>query len=241
MKQTIGIIETKGLISAVAAVDSILKNTIVEFLGFEFIGGGIVISKFSGTSISIDFALKEGREQSEKHGGFIASVSIDLENYQMQKLFSKNKSINSEFLQNETPAKEPSVPVSKNISKNNIDSALEGGVKTISKKSNKISKPDSLVEKHSKEKKQISSEENLFHQSETIERLKREALGTTKKETIKNDFVSGENKNQGDVNNMNVHELRHYVRGIDDFPIKGRQISRASRDELMMHFNSLKR
>lgn len=39
--------------------------------------------------------------------------------------------------------------------------------------------------------------------------------------------------------NMNVHELRHYVRGIKNFPIKGRQISRANRDELIDHYKSL--
>src|SRR3989339_613824 len=39
---------------------------------------------------------------------------------------------------------------------------------------------------------------------------------------------------------LNVHKLRHLARSFENFPIKGRQISRANRDELIEHFNSIR-
>ena len=42
------------------------------------------------------------------------------------------------------------------------------------------------------------------------------------------------------INQMNVHKLRHYARKFPDFPIKGREISRANRDELVEWFKSIK-
>ena len=39
---------------------------------------------------------------------------------------------------------------------------------------------------------------------------------------------------------MNVHKLRNYARSFPDFPIKGREISRANRIELVEFFNKLK-
>lgn len=237
MEQIIGIIETKGLISAVAAVDSLLKNTDVNFLGFDFIGNGVVISKFSGTSVSIEYALKEGREQAEKHLGFIASVSIDSENEQVQKLLKNNKSFNFFLTSKIIVEKKRTIPVSK---KSGSDKAiLAYQAKTGSKKINKITKHFRVDEKKQEMNEQTVSDDNLFGQSDTIERLKREALGITEKKTAKRSHFSSDTNHEVEVKNMNVHELRHYVRSIKNFPIKGRQISRANRDELIKYFNSL--
>lgn len=42
-----------------------------------------------------------------------------------------------------------------------------------------------------------------------------------------------------EIENYNVHQLRHLARQTEGFPIKGREISRANRDELMNHFREL--
>ena len=41
------------------------------------------------------------------------------------------------------------------------------------------------------------------------------------------------------INKMNVHKLRHYAREFPEFPIRGRAISRANRDELVELFKSI--
>lgn len=38
---------------------------------------------------------------------------------------------------------------------------------------------------------------------------------------------------------LNVHELRKLARSVEDFPIKGRDISKANRSELIEHFKSI--
>ena len=38
---------------------------------------------------------------------------------------------------------------------------------------------------------------------------------------------------------MNVHQLRRFARDIEEFPIKGREISRANRGELLDFFKAL--
>lgn len=45
---------------------------------------------------------------------------------------------------------------------------------------------------------------------------------------------------QEELQNLNVHELRKLARGIENFPIKGRDISRANRQTLIDYFNSLR-
>jgi hypothetical protein len=38
---------------------------------------------------------------------------------------------------------------------------------------------------------------------------------------------------------LNVHQLRRFARGVEEFPIKGREISRANRTELLDYFKTL--
>ena len=42
------------------------------------------------------------------------------------------------------------------------------------------------------------------------------------------------------ISHMNVHKLRHYAREFPNFPIKGREISRANRSELVELFRTIK-
>ncbi len=43
-----------------------------------------------------------------------------------------------------------------------------------------------------------------------------------------------------ELNGMNVHQLRKLARGIENFPIHGRQISKANRQQLLDYFKSLR-
>ncbi|MFH0735962.1 MAG: BMC domain-containing protein [bacterium] len=45
---------------------------------------------------------------------------------------------------------------------------------------------------------------------------------------------------QEDLEKMNVHDLRHLARSIAGFPIKGRQISKANRPQLIEYFNTIR-
>ncbi len=68
--------------------------------------------------------------------------------------------------------------------------------------------------------------------SGTLVRLRKEALG-------KEEITATVDTN--DIESMNVHQLRHMARSIPEFPIKGREISRANRNELLNYFKNLKK
>ena len=51
---------------------------------------------------------------------------------------------------------------------------------------------------------------------------------------------SGDIPPKSDLQKLNVHELRKLARSFDSFPIKGRDISKANRQELIDHFESLR-
>ncbi|MFA4924101.1 MAG: hypothetical protein WC557_07930, partial [Ignavibacteriaceae bacterium] len=88
----------------------------------------------------------------------------------------------------------------------------------------------------------------------TVERLKAEALKDlyseevgsdekTKEEETANvkerDDVTDSSFSFEDLESFNVHQLRKLARGVEMFPIHGREISRANRETLLAYFNSL--
>ncbi len=60
----------------------------------------------------------------------------------------------------------------------------------------------------------------------------------------KEEIESGEGESEIPPNwalqKLNVHELRKLARSIDNFPIKGREISKANRTKLIEYFNSIR-
>jgi hypothetical protein len=123
------------------------------------------------------------------------------------------------------------------------------------------SKPDESLEKKiesvKSEVEKLDEILDLTKPLSTIERLRIEALGLEskknkskeiplpriKKETgLKSTNESSENRDIdfNAISQMNVHKLRHYAREFPNFPIKGREISRANRSELVELFRTIK-
>ena len=72
---------------------------------------------------------------------------------------------------------------------------------------------------------------------EEVERLKKEALG--KESEIPGTGKTGKEINMEELETFNVHQLRRMARSTENFPIKGREISRANRRQLLDYFKSL--
>ncbi|MBM3862328.1 MAG: BMC domain-containing protein [Verrucomicrobia bacterium] len=60
MKQAIGIIETKGLVSLLEAADAALKAADIRMTGWEKIGSGICTGFFSGDVAAVKAGLDAG-------------------------------------------------------------------------------------------------------------------------------------------------------------------------------------
>lgn len=101
------------------------------------------------------------------------------------------------------------------------------------------------------------AEPEIKHAKSILDRLKAEALSDLKTEgkNIKeeNVDVSGKEKlnvplpqkdfsqSLEELETFNVHQLRKIARGVETFPIHGREISRANRDTLLAFFRSVKK
>ncbi len=93
---------------------------------------------------------------------------------------------------------------------------------------------------------------SLFEQTAPIQK-KRGRASVPKKEELQEEIVIDESKEKinsdltlkvvppaEELASLNVHKLRHLAREFENFPIKGRQISRANRDELREHFEKIR-
>jgi len=87
------------------------------------------------------------------------------------------------------------------------------------------------------EAKPDPEEETLFEE-EIIE--EREIESESEEETGEDTLFDVDSTSIEDIENMNVHELRKLARSVEDFPIKGREISKANRQALINYFKSIR-
>ena len=112
-----------------------------------------------------------------------------------------------------------------------------------------------VLKKTSKDGNKVSSEQlgPLFTlNNETIARLREEALGRKSDLVVEKSESDQENEENIDrvtnvsedfslanINSLNVHQLRRLARDTENFPIMGREISKANRQELLEHFRRI--
>ena len=179
-------------------------------------------------------------------------------------IFKKVTEINEEVLPFEPEAKK-NIPESKRQKSKQLSVTKISRVRNVKKfnnipKSESLTSPENSLPESTDKVYKAPEENNEFLESEkpvsTIERLRMEALGLESKKRIsktnplvvekkpeesKMPILSNEiGKVDFDaIKKMNVHKLRHYAREFLEFPIKGREISRANRDELVELFKSI--
>lgn len=287
MVNSIGLIESKGLVALIEVADVILKNSPVNILGIHKLENGLISLAVSGNSDYVKAAVDAGVEAGKRVGEIHSFSVIDNPQKELINLFgdlfpeAKLKEINKIDVKTETalePEKHKLEEISKEIisvnpvvrseSKRekskpilvtNVD-PIKIVKKTVDKKSEKIKPVDSEKEtkKNIDEKliQQKDEEDETKKSISTIERLRLEALGLKKKDRT-NDNVKSDSEIPNEkvnkinlalesrdidfsaIDEMNVHKLRNYARKFPEFPIKGREISRANRDELVKLFKSL--
>lgn len=240
MNNSIALIEVKGFCASVTAVDSILKNSNVN-IQIEEIKNGNVLLKLKGNLPQIKYAFNLAVESINR----ITSVM----NSSMLEKF--DSSIEEKFFNNHKLSKTKSVKPKEEKSQVNVE--LPHKEKIVKESSTKVQSKQvrkSVEEKTTAQKKEEHSEKSSEPNLSTIERLRLEALGKggknivltkeQKSEKPKPKVVSSYNvKRLSDLEGLNVHKLRRVARDFEEFPIKGRQISIANRDELMVYFKQI--
>ena len=72
MKESLGIIETRGLTAAIEAADAMLKAANVEIVGTEKIGSGLVTVIVRGDVGAVKAATAVGAEAAQRIGELVA-------------------------------------------------------------------------------------------------------------------------------------------------------------------------
>jgi microcompartment protein CcmL/EutN len=211
--RALGMIETRGLIASIEAADAMVKAAKVQLIGKEKVQGGLVTILVVGETAAVKSAIDAGAAAAQRVGELVSTHIIPRPDDQIDGIIGDVKPVERKPRKQEEeiiPEKEPELNV----------------------------KPKKIEEKKSfEEVKPVQRASS----SSTIDRLKKEALGKSitldkpdkTRSTDKFDFTMSE------LEVMNVHQLRRFARDIESFPIKGREISRANRGELLDFFKAL--
>ncbi|MEJ5350493.1 MAG: BMC domain-containing protein [Melioribacteraceae bacterium] len=211
MDLALGLIETKGLIGAIEAADAMVKTANVKLVSKEKISAGLVTVKIVGEVAAVQAAVEAGAAAAQRVSQLISAHVIPRPDDQLNDIIYSDNKLNS--------------PEQKNVLKeeNSVNPTL-------------FDQPDSAEEVHSIKKKKKEPESRLEElRKEAIEELtENEFVKETKEETVK------EVPSEEELSKLNVHKLRHLARSFENFPIKGREISRANREELIAYFNQIR-
>lgn len=215
--KALGMVETRGLIASIEAADAMVKAAQVQLLGKEKVQAGLVTIFVLGETAAVKSAIDAGSAAAQRVGELVSTHIIPRPDDQIDELISGKA-----FDDNTSGKKAPIVE------------------NKASQRTKQIPKQDEEVLEETKPKPKPKSDPE-HTSSSTIDRLKKEALGVTLdvERTAKGKPKSGLKYSMSELEVMNVHQLRRFARDIENFPIKGREISRANRGELLDFFKTL--
>ena len=254
MPKALGLIETRGLVAAIEAADAMVKAANVKIVGKEQTNPALITIKIVGDVAAVKSAVDAGAAAAQKVGELVSIHVIPQPDKQMLSLFPELEDDDSSLLeQDEIPANIlidiPIEPVKHpKLEKTAKPEIKEKIIEIPEEKTPKIQ--PKLRTSDLEVKSESQSLGNLFTaQNNTISRLRQEALGKVDSYKKKITPADPENKNvvpehkeklnvpkSEDLESLNVHQLRRLARDTENFPIKGREISKANRQELLEFF-----
>lgn len=230
MQLALGLIETKGLIGAIEAADAMVKAANVKLVSKENITAALVTVKIIGETAAVKSAVDAGAAAAQRVGQLVSAHVIPRPDDQIDELIY--------------PPQLESEPKIRVIKEKSIEEKV---IPTEDKTLPKEEIPIQLEEKVELE------QDSLFGSVEPKAKKRGRPAGSTKviiakpeeaeQEIAQKEVVSSLPKvvpSTEELSELNVHKLRHLAREFENFPIKGRQISRANRDELREFFEKIR-
>ena len=224
MQQALGLVETKGLVASIEAADAMLKASRVRLVGKERALAGLITIVVVGDVAAVKASVDAGAAAAQRVGELVSVHVIPKPDDQIAAILpieDRKETLPAEKKIKPKPAK----PVEKIIKEKEVKKELKAVPKV---------KPDITP------KKEPKKEEAPKISSDTIERLKREALGKKFEVEKTEKQISSDEINMRELEELNVHQLRRLARSTENFPIKGREISRANRGQLLDYFKTIK-
>jgi microcompartment protein CcmL/EutN len=217
--RALGLVETRGLIASIEAADAMLKAAQVTLVGKERADAGLMTIIVVGETAAVKSAVDAGAMAASRVGQLVSTHIIPRPDDQTVDIIFKDK------ISLRTGTKKPPVET-KRIKKETPQPAKT----RFTKEKNKTESKPALETELSDE-----SEDTTLS---TIDRLRSEALGK-KPVTIDLGGQSLSDLSMSDLEIQNVHQLRRLARSVQEFPIKGREISKANRNQLLDYFKDL--
>lgn len=87
MREAIGMIETRSLIGAIEAADSMVKAANVKIVDFQLVGSGLVSVTVAGDVGAVKAAVETGRVQAEKVSEIISYNVVPRPHDEVDKIF----------------------------------------------------------------------------------------------------------------------------------------------------------
>lgn len=237
MQLALGLIETKGLIGAIEAADAMVKAANVKLISKEKITAALVTVKIIGEVAAVKSAVDAGAAAAQRVSQLVSAHVIPRPDDQIEEIIYY-----------------PEIKVEKQKEKETVDIPTSV-VKEVEKEEEKleiiespqveeIEKQESLFESvtDKPKKKERASQSKSSVASSRIDDLKNEAISELEKESESDFEIASVDSipSKEELSELNVHKLRHLARAFENFPIKGRQISRANREELIEHFDKIR-
>src|ERR1035437_10723576 len=260
MPKALGLIETRGLVAAIEAADAMVKAANVKIVGKEQTSPALITINIVGDVAAVKSVGDAGAAAAQRVGELVSIHVITQPDIQMLSLFPDRRDDDPSDLElekthtvtlKEKPI-EPAKAAKPEIKEDHIEIPAEDLTPPITvppkEKTPKV-RPQVKTSDLEVKNKPVSLGNLFTAQNDTISRLRQEALGkvdTHKKkiaspEPEKKDMVLGQKEKinistSEDIESLNVHQLRRLARDIENFPIKGREISKANRQKLLEFF-----
>jgi ethanolamine utilization protein EutM len=225
--RALGMVETRGLVASIEAADAMVKAAKVQLLSKEKVDGGLVTILVEGETAAVKSAVDAGAAAAQRVGELVSTHIIPRPDDQIDEIIVRKTGIETKRNKQEPLREKQTKPITEKKLEPSID-----------KKPGQRRKQNKIIKKESSEKIEPIIKSSS---SSTIDRLKEEALGLTSA-TEKPEKTKSKSElkfSMAELEVMNVHQLRRFARGIESFPIKGREISRANRGELLDFFKAL--
>jgi ethanolamine utilization protein EutM len=227
MSKALGLVETRGLVAAIEAADAMVKAANVTLIGKERTDPALITIKIVGETAAVRSAVDAGAAAAKRVGVLVSTHIIPQPDLQMIFLIP-------EIEEKNIPVKQKQIPEEKKPKTLVEEKPAEIKQKSAEVKPKQNPEPEMEFEKAEKVKEKPGSE------SDTISRLRKEAFGI--KEKTEKPILPSKGKSKlkmQELEILNVHQLRRLARDTEGFPIYGRQISMANRNELLDYFKKL--
>ncbi len=259
MPKALGLVETRGLVAAIEAADAMVKTSNVTLIGKEVTNPALVTIKVVGDVAAVKASVDAGAAAAARVGELVSIHVIPQPDSQMTALFPEIKDKDDPGGGGKTMSgRKRGTASEKSQSEDRSSETGKGSVADISTHG-KEQKDDNPVKSPAPKPGKETEGSDLFSaNTEHLERLRREALGIkeSKKEPEPEKkagkkagkSVTGKNSradtvqeipSMEELEKLNVHNLRKAARAVENFPIQGREISRANRRELLDLFKKI--